>query len=364
MANINITVQSLLNAAQSDAYTVADTTTIGTFKSTIETDTGCNVSWFSLVFNSQELDVNKTLAFYGITTGSYLRTANKIARLTTLEDRQVAKLELSQLERLELANTRPYYDIAELPTFYSGNVVIDNLNPDGLIEGRPWVESPPDPNANYPIPGSGTYNSGNAGLSGVTYAVAGTPYVPSGGITTVPGTPAAGLIRYKYFDKIAGKSWNGSSSPGVGTPANWDMTFPTGYPFVKEAVDTYVSWGFQTDTPSTTNFNMQWLGYFQAPVTANFNMFIISDDDSVVWVGSNALDGNYTNANFAVKTSNALTRNTNTMQLTAGKWYPIRIWFAEYQGGCNFQIFFQQADGTNYNGDDITWAFNASSGGY
>ena len=145
MATINITVQSLLNAAQYDAYTVADTTTVGTFKTTIQTATSCNVNWFSLVFNSTELDVTKTLAFYSITEGSVLRTANKIARLTTLEDRQVAKLDLSNLERLELGNTRPYYDISELPTYYSGNTVVDNPNPDGLIEGRPWVDTPPGP---------------------------------------------------------------------------------------------------------------------------------------------------------------------------------------------------------------------------
>lgn len=145
MATINITVQSLLNAAQYDPYTVNDATTVGTFKTTIETATSCNVTWFSLVFNSTELDVTKTLAFYSITNGSVLQTANKIARLTTLEDRQVAKLDLSNLERLELGNSRPYYDITELPTYYSGNTVVDNPNPDGLIEGRPWVDTPPGP---------------------------------------------------------------------------------------------------------------------------------------------------------------------------------------------------------------------------
>lgn len=145
MATINITVQSLLNAAQYDPYTVSDTTTVGTFKTTIETATGCNVDWFSLVFNSEELDVTKTLAFYSIIEGSQLRTANKIARLTTLEDRQTGKLQLSQLERLELSNPRPYYDISELPTQYSGNTIVDNPNPDGLIEGRPWVNTPPGP---------------------------------------------------------------------------------------------------------------------------------------------------------------------------------------------------------------------------
>lgn len=143
MATANITVQSLLNTAQYDPYTVDDTNTVGDLKDTIEITTGCNVSWFSLVFNNVELNTANTLADYGITEDSRLRTANKIARLATLEDRQTAKLNLSTLERLELGNSRPYYDISELPTYYSGNTVVDNPNSDGLIEGRPWVDTPP-----------------------------------------------------------------------------------------------------------------------------------------------------------------------------------------------------------------------------
>lgn len=139
MANINITVQSLLNAAEFDPYTVADTTTVGTFKTTIETSTGANVNWFDLVFNEVVLNTANTLASYSIVSGSQLRTHNKISRLTTLEDRQVAKLELSKLERIALSNPRPNYDILELPTRYVGNTVVDNPNPGGLITGRPWI---------------------------------------------------------------------------------------------------------------------------------------------------------------------------------------------------------------------------------
>lgn len=230
--------------------------------------------------------------------------------------------------------------------------VVNNQYPSGF-SGDP----------NYPAPNSGNYQTASQGLNGVNYSSAGTPYAPAL-VTTVPGTPAAGLIRNKYRDKTGGYSWNGTTSPGVNVPSNWDMNFPAGYPFVKSTVDAYVSWGFQIDTPENENFCMEWKGYFQAPATANFNMFITSDDDSVVWVGNNAYNGNYTNSNYAVKTSNALTRNTNTMQLSIAKWYPIRIWYAEYQGGCNFQMYFQQDDGTKYNGHDITWAYNTVTGGY
>ena len=142
MATINITVQSLLNAAQYDLQIVDTAGTIGDLKTAIETNFSYSADWFDLVFNNEVLDTAETIGSYGIVEGSALRTHNKISRLTTLQDRQVAKLELSHLERLDLGNTRPYYDISELPTYYSGNVVVDNPNPDGLILGRPWSAIP------------------------------------------------------------------------------------------------------------------------------------------------------------------------------------------------------------------------------
>ncbi len=145
MATINITVQSLLNAAQYDSYAVDTAGTIGELKDSIEATTDCSINWFDLVFNEELLITTNTIGFYGIVEGSQLRTHNKISRLTTLQDRQVAKLDLAQLERLALSEDRPYYDISELPTYYSGNVVVDNPNPGGLIEGRPWVDTPPGP---------------------------------------------------------------------------------------------------------------------------------------------------------------------------------------------------------------------------
>lgn len=141
MANITITVQSLINAAEYDSYTVADTTTVGTFKTTIQTTTGCSVDWFDLVFNNALLDVSKTLAFYSITTGSRLRTHNKISRLATLELRQKSKLDLAALDRDNSSNPRSTYDITELPTQYIDNDVHDNPNTGGLQQGRPWIDT-------------------------------------------------------------------------------------------------------------------------------------------------------------------------------------------------------------------------------
>jgi hypothetical protein len=63
---------------------------------------------------------------------------NGISSLPTKEMRQKAKLELAAANRAAAGNPRSSYDITQLPTQYSGNDIIDNPNPDGLILGRPW----------------------------------------------------------------------------------------------------------------------------------------------------------------------------------------------------------------------------------
>ena len=66
---------------------------------------------------------------------------NGISTLSTKELRQIAKLDLASADRLAVSNPRAYYDITQLPTQYSDNDIVDNPNPDGLIEGRPWIYS-------------------------------------------------------------------------------------------------------------------------------------------------------------------------------------------------------------------------------
>jgi len=140
MANITITVQSLLKAALYDSYTVADTTTVSAFKTTIQGSTSFDPTWYQLVFGNVAItDESKTLAYYNIVNGSSLRTANKIGHLSSLELRQKAKLNLAALTRQYDGNPRDVYDITELPTQYSGNTIVDNPNTGGLVVGRPWT---------------------------------------------------------------------------------------------------------------------------------------------------------------------------------------------------------------------------------
>lgn len=139
MATITITVQSLLNAAQFDSYTVSDGITVSTLKATIDSATGINSDWYNLAFNGVTLNNANTLASYSIINGSVLYSGNLIADLPTLQDRQLAKLDLAALDRTAEGNPWNVYDITELPSQYIGNVSTPNPHPTGLIEGRPWA---------------------------------------------------------------------------------------------------------------------------------------------------------------------------------------------------------------------------------
>jgi len=81
---------------------------------------------------------------YVLTVLDYTETtnmsANGISTLATKEARQLAKLELAADDRADTLR-RSVYDISELPTKYSGNTVVDNLNSGGLVQGRPWGSS-------------------------------------------------------------------------------------------------------------------------------------------------------------------------------------------------------------------------------
>ena len=139
MANITITVQSLLNTAVYDSYTIDNGQTINQLKTAINTARGFDSTWYDIVQNEHIVSGTDTLSSLGITTGTQLRTHNKIARLATRELRQKAKLNLAALDRASTSETRTKYDITQLPTQYVGNDIVNNLQAGSLKLGRPWI---------------------------------------------------------------------------------------------------------------------------------------------------------------------------------------------------------------------------------
>ena len=143
MANITITVQSLLNTAVYDSYTIDNGQTINQLKTAINTARGFDSSWYDIVLNQRIAAGGSTLASLGIATGAVLRTHSKIGRLATKELKQKAKLDLAALDRVASGEARGTYDITELPTQYNNNATVDNPNGSGLIQGRPWIATVP-----------------------------------------------------------------------------------------------------------------------------------------------------------------------------------------------------------------------------
>ena len=224
-----------------------------------------------------------------------------------------------------------------------------------------------DINGDYPVPGSGDtpYKLGAVGLLGITYANIGTPYDPAGNVATVSNT-AAGLFRKKYDGNF--------TATATSAPSTWNYSFFSTATFIKSIADTYVSWGQQNDGAGLGehNFSMEWKGYVQVPTTQNYNFYAESDDHIAMWIGT-AATGTPANAtrllgsNNKAMPGNAATAGVygaNSVTLTAGQWYPVRIWFSEHTGGCKAQVYAQGADGAKFAGSELTWAYDTATGGF
>jgi hypothetical protein len=138
MANITISVQSFLNAADTLSITIADTNTVAQLKTAISLQEAVPTTQMKLFFNNALLGNTSTLVSLGIVSGSYIKTANTIARLSTREDRQKAKLDLAALDRAAYGSRPSTYDINKLPNPYNGNSVDPDDGASTLTTGRPW----------------------------------------------------------------------------------------------------------------------------------------------------------------------------------------------------------------------------------
>jgi hypothetical protein len=129
VANVTFNVQSFLNTADTISITLADTSTVAQLKTAINGQEAVPTAQMKLFFNNALLNNASTLASLGIVNDSYIKTSNTIARLSTREDRQKAKLDLAALDRAASGNPRSTYDINELPNPYNGNDVDPDETP-------------------------------------------------------------------------------------------------------------------------------------------------------------------------------------------------------------------------------------------
>jgi hypothetical protein len=213
---------------------------------------------------------------------------NGIPTLTTKEARQKAKLDLAQAKRQASGDTSQVYyrvnntyDVDNLPTKYSGNTIVDNANPDGLLLGRPWI------NVAAITFTSGVYHR------------------------TVTGTTNAN----GYF----GTDF---------TPANDDLTFFDTYAATSQGVYTSLN---LSSLPEYSSIMLT--GYFLAPTTDTYTFYTNTDDASYMWIGPNAITG-YTHTNAIVQNGglHGVTETSGTIAMTANIYYPFRVMFGNLTG--------------------------------
>jgi len=215
--------------------------------------------------------------------------ANGISTLSTKELRQVAKLELAQTKRQQVGTQGyrdlRYYDLDLLPTKYSGDGIVNNPNAGGLQAGRPWKTTP---------------------------------------------NILAGLWRSQYNGYFGDDAeFAGGAGQGVNSPNWFDTQIPT------ESIQVT---DFSKPNIGTALVSFQWIGYFRAPHTANYTFYITSDDESYFWIGNNAIT-NYTTANANIWTwAGAGETASDSIALTAGEYYPIRVQYGNATGLNSFSI--------------------------
>ena len=225
------------------------------------------------------------------------------------------------------------------------------------MAGTTFSSNIPDPPNNL-NPDAPTQNTGGwlAVPSNLQSAPRGTPVNGTGGLSVLTGNIQPGLSRSKY----AG-NW-GQAAYSTLVPS-W---FPKKTPIRTGLPDTYLE--FDQNLGSENTYVLMWGGYFKAPNTAVYNFYLRTDDDGYFYIGNTAVKGwNATNA--TVDSHPGPSVSTNSVFLEGGKYYPVRMIFAEYQGAEKLQLhwnsnatpFTNGVAGNVTVGGNLLWYYNATT---
>jgi hypothetical protein len=165
----------------------------------------------------------------------------------------------------------------------------------------------------YPLPGSGTYISNVGAAVG---GVQGTAYDPGGGVASVLNN----VSSWAYYIKDGEFNNNTGFFNGV----------------TRTGEDTYG--GFGDQAKAKENYAIQWVGYIFVPTTGDYNIHLSADDLLYFWIGTNALSGNFNLSNYHHSENNGESYAGNSVTLTGGLYYPIRMWFQEWTGNEKAQV--------------------------
>jgi hypothetical protein len=200
-----------------------------------------------------------------------------------------------------------------------------------------------------PDPGTGDYLTSWAGSA--DWSAQGSAYNPGGGVASIDNA-SAGWIRKIYTGQWSISGINGNDNPGIFNGAENHNT-----------VDVYGSFG---STTIGDYYCMEWKGYIQVSNsgTGVYNLLVDSDDVAMFWIGTAALDPNFDNKLLWSNNGNHL--NPNSVILSNGLYYPIRMRLQEWAGAERCQLFMGLVgSGVPLNSmSGWTMRHNGNTGGY
>lgn len=92
-------------------------------------------------------------------------------------------------------------------------------------------------------------------------------------------------------------------------------------------------------------------------------MTLSADDLLYFWIGTNALDGNFNFSNYHHQVNNN-SQFAPDLNLTGNSWYPIRMWFQEWSGAENAQVFLAPENTELLSISSYITAHNSATGGH
>lgn len=179
---------------------------------------------------------------------------------------------------------------------------------------------------------------------------------------------------FEYLPGLAGKFFNGSNWRSVGVPTGDVGTLPltttndssnvTGTdglpsPDYRYGVKVWPFIYFGTDIGS--NYGGIWIGYFCPPTTGSYTFTLASDDTHTMWIGDLAVASTGRNTTNAFLYNSSVGTRTNSITLTAGTCYAIRITWEE-GGGQDYVYFTWSGPGISTT-NDLTQYFRAPASG-
>jgi len=159
MANITVSVRSLWGTSIYRAITIDNAQTFEALIAAVAAEDNLQSDYYH-IYLCRDMTINDitfgdsstTLASKGIVTGDVFVTKSRVSEVAAFNkgEAQRMKLEIAQAKRQADGDTTApyyrennYYDIALLPTQYSGSNIVDNVNAGGLVDGRPWQTTQP-----------------------------------------------------------------------------------------------------------------------------------------------------------------------------------------------------------------------------